>query len=63
MINSHEVYKARYDARMRNMTTRELISYCDATNNHCQANREKLIAELANRLDLCLDFATKQAGL
>lgn len=43
-------------SNLRNMTSRELIKYCDNSD-------DPIIRELAKRLELCLDFATKQAGL
>ena len=44
------------ERNLRNLTTRELIKHCEDSDN-------KLVAELANRLELCLDFALSQAGL
>jgi hypothetical protein len=44
------------ESNLRNMTTRELIKHCEDSDN-------KLVAELAARLELCLDFAIKQVGL
>lgn len=43
-------------ANLRNMTTRELIKYCGDSD-------DPIVVELKSRLELCLDFVTKQAGL
>jgi len=49
-------YNSLVETNIRNMTTRELIKHCEDSDN-------RLVAELAHRLELCLDFATKQVGL
>ena len=45
------------EVHLRNMTTRELIKYCE------ELNDDPTVRELAKRLELCLDFALSQAGL
>jgi hypothetical protein len=45
------------EAQLRNLTTRELIKYCD---DHSD---DPVVDELTKRLELCLDFVTKQVGL
>jgi len=39
------------EVHLRNMTTRELIKYCE------ELNDDPTVRELAKRLELCLDFA------
>lgn len=50
-------YKEFVASNLSNMTTRELIKYCENT------SEDPIIKELSSRLELCLNFATKQAGL
>ena len=53
---NQNAYNSLVETNIRNMSTRELIKHCEDSDN-------KLVAELANRLELCLDFALSQAGL
>ena len=53
-INAYDEF---LESSLRNMTTREIIQYCE---DHAD---NPIISELAKRLELCLDFATKQVGL
>ena len=55
-MNQNVYNNSFVEANLRNLTTRELIKHCEDADN-------KLVAELANRLELCLDFVTKQVGL
>ena len=51
-----KTYNEFVASNLRNMTTRELIKYCHNSD-------DPIIKELSGRLELCLDFATKQVGL
>lgn len=51
-----KAYEEMLTANLRNMTTRELIKFCDDSD-------DPIVIELKSRLELCLDFATKQVGL
>ena len=45
------------ESTLRNMTTRELIKYCEDYSD------DPIISELSERLERCMDFITNQVGL